>query len=107
VPSGRTHVSRVAICFLQDSHCSGSCLMPWMLAASEIGRAGRPGSGPPRGGGLDHEAPPFLREAFRAPVSNQAEFPWMGDEEIQERGAVNEGSGCARPSRISGSRSGW
>ena len=27
VPSGRTQVSSVAICLLQDSHCSGSCLM--------------------------------------------------------------------------------
>ena len=25
-PSGRTQISRVAICLLQDSHCSGSCL---------------------------------------------------------------------------------
>ena len=24
-------------------------------------------------------------------MSNQAEFPWMGDEEIQERGAVSGG----------------
>ena len=27
VPSGRTQVSRVDICFLQLAHCSGSCLM--------------------------------------------------------------------------------
>jgi hypothetical protein len=44
VPSGRTYLSRVAICRPQEAHCSGSCLIVDMVAArsqtreSEIGQ---------------------------------------------------------------------
>jgi hypothetical protein len=34
VPSGRTQVSRVAICLLHEEHCSGCCLMVDMVAAA-------------------------------------------------------------------------
>ena len=35
VPSGRRHLSRVAIWRSQEAHCSGSCLMVYMVAATD------------------------------------------------------------------------
>ncbi len=71
---------------------------PAVSLAGEHARAGAGGQGAAgRGGegGPDHEAAPFLREAFRAPMNNQAEVPGMtqgeADQEQRERTAVYDG----------------
>jgi hypothetical protein len=47
VPSGRTHLSRVAICLSHEAHCSGSCLTVVMVEAPKA--TGAHGFGTPKG----------------------------------------------------------